>query len=145
MSPRRRPAERWPWPEDTGLERREKIARSYRDALRQVAPEDAERLDAMAAAVGQTWVLTTRRQLPDDELLDTAAVAEHFDVDVRIVDQWRYRDGLSAQHTPDGVRYRYADVVQFLADRRRARRTRVPRLAGDTPPGTHRDGPMRNV
>ncbi len=119
VSPRRR--SRWPWPADTALDRREAIARAYRVALRRVDQAAADHLDGIAVAVGQSWILSTRRALPADELLDTAAVADHFDVTARLVDQWRDRDGLRAVRTADGVRYRYGDVVAFLAARRHRR------------------------
>lgn len=122
MSPRRRPPEEWPWPTDSPLQRRERIAQAYRDALHRAAPEMAELLDGRCTAWGQTWVLGTRQQLPEDELLTTAQVAELWNVAPRSVDQWRHRDGLPFTETADGVRIRYGDAVAFHQARRAARR-----------------------
>lgn len=136
MSPRARPPERWPWPGDSPLQRRERIAQGYRDALRRADPSTAQLLDDRCRAWGQAWVLADRAPLPDDQLLDTAEVAQHRGVEPRTVDQWRHRDGLAATETPDGVRYRAGDVADFLRSRRAGRLT-------DTPV-TQRTGSVRN-
>ena len=132
MSPRRQRVDRWPWPEDTPIRRREKVAHGYRDELHKADPDRARLLDERLAAWGQTWILGNRRQLPEDDLLTTEQVADHWDVAPRTVDQWHHRDGLRATRTRDGIRYRVADVIVFLQRRQSRRRRRQPRQ--DTPP-----------
>lgn len=124
MSPRRRVPDPWPWPEDTPIVRRERVAWGYREALSKTDPHLARQIDQRCAEWGQTWILGDRQRLDDDALLTTDEVADHFDVRPRTVDQWHHRDGLPAVHTPDGIRYRYGAVLGFYRDRRRRWRRR---------------------
>lgn len=141
MSPRRRPADRWPYPGDNPLRRRERIAHAYREALQRVlsevrrcphgcVPRTLRHLDVVldrrSIEWGQRWVITDRRRLDDHELLTTEEVADHFDVSVRTVEQWHHRDGLSRRETVDGIRYVYGEIVEF---RRRQNEARAQRRA----------------
>lgn len=120
MSPRKRLADKWPWPNESPTERREHLARIYRDKLMEVAPEECLRLDADAVRCGQTWITPRKAIYKQDDLLTAELVADDQHVQPRTVDAW-VADGMRVLHTPDGSRYRYGDVLDYLAGRRRRR------------------------
>ncbi|MPZ66188.1 MAG: hypothetical protein GEU83_11965 [Pseudonocardiaceae bacterium] len=120
MSPRRRQPDPWPWPADTPLDRARRVARSYRDALADADPDTCSQLDARMTELGQGWVQPKPLLHHDNDLLTATEVADMCDVKVRTVDVWRSR-GLPAVSTPDGTRYRAADVVDYHARKRRQR------------------------
>jgi hypothetical protein len=120
MSPRRTPPDPWPWPADTPLDRARRVARTYRDTLAAHQPEVCRRLDGTATTLGQGWIVPRPLTWNTDDLLDAAAVADMCDIRPSTVDQWRRR-GLHVTGTPDGPRYRVADVLRYQADRRRKR------------------------
>jgi hypothetical protein len=122
--PRKRVEDRWPWPTDSALERRERIARSYRQALLDVAPEICFQLDAQATRLGHGWVAPQPANYEEDDLLTLELVADYGSVQPRTVDLWVSK-GLKVTSTPDGNRYRFGDVQEFLAARRLRRRSTV--------------------
>lgn len=113
----------WPWPGDSPLDRRSRVARTYREALAEADPARCAQLDAAARRLGQGWVLPSVLDHQTDDLLTAPEVAEMCNVQPATVRQWRRR-GLPAVRTPDGLRYRVADVLDYHAQRRyqRARR-----------------------
>lgn len=120
MSPRRRIADKWPWPWESVLERREHLARIYRDKLMEVAPDECLKLDADSEHFDQRWILPRKAIHADDDLLTAELVADCERVMPRTVDLWVSR-GLKVLDTPDGNRFRYGDVQAYLADRRQRR------------------------
>jgi hypothetical protein len=121
--PRRRVTDRWPWPAESVLERREHLARIYRDKLMEVAPEACLQLDADAVRFGQGWITPKIAIYEPDDLLTAADVADHAGVQPRTVDLWVGR-GLRSIRTPDGLRFRFGDVLEFQASRRVRRAVR---------------------
>lgn len=113
----------WPWPGDSPLDRRSRVARTYRDALAEVAPERCAELDETARRFGQGWILPSLLTYQPEELLTAQEVAEMCNVQPDTVRQWRKR-GLRTVGTPDGARYLVADVLEYHAQirYRRARR-----------------------
>lgn len=114
----------WPWPGDSPLDRRSRVARTYREALAEADPARCAQLDESARRLGQGWVLPSVLDHQADDLLTAPEVAEMCNVQPATVRQWRNR-GLPAVRTPDGLRYRVADVMDYHAQRRyrRARST----------------------
>ncbi|MFD6069395.1 MerR family transcriptional regulator [Amycolatopsis lurida] len=110
----------WPWPGDTPLDRARRIARTYREALMIAAPDTCVDLDARCRDLGQTWVVPKPLSFGPDDLLDAKEVADMCNVQPSTIRQWRRR-GLATQDTPDGLRYRVADVLDYHAGRRRRR------------------------
>ncbi|RSN19884.1 hypothetical protein DL990_40980 [Amycolatopsis sp. WAC 01416] len=80
------------------------------------APDTCVDLDARCRDLGQTWVVPKPLSFGPDDLLDAHEVAEMCDVQLSTVRQWRRR-GLATQATPDGLRYRVADVLDYHAGR----------------------------
>lgn len=119
MSPRRQP-DSWPRPVDTPSQRREEIARWYRRALLIAAPDTCAALDARCVELGHGWLLPRPHPYEPHDLLTAALVADFFHVRVRTVDRWREL-GLPCMSTPDGPRYRFADVEEFMDKRRSSR------------------------
>jgi len=114
---------KWPWRADSPLERRSRVAQIYRHALENVAPEDCAALDAQMIAAGQPWVVPNRDPYEPTDLLTAQLAAELLHVARRTIYSWRY-EGLKVVETPDGPRYRVADLKTFVTERRRRRASR---------------------
>jgi hypothetical protein len=120
----------WPWPGDSPLERRSRVARTYRDRLAKEAPDACAEVDASMRRLKQTWVMPKRTPLDLDELWTAEQTADFCDAQPRTIAEWRRR-GLKVTDTPDGPRYRVRDILDYHAERRLRR-------AGDP---QHRDQP----
>ena len=109
----------WPWPRDSPVERRARVARSYRDALAEVDSGRCAELDAAMLRLGQRWVVPTVAVYTDDDLLPAVLVADFAHVTLKAVYGWRARevDPLPSVTTPDGIRFRFADVREWLGNR----------------------------
>lgn len=116
MSPRRQP-DPWPRPADTPLDRARQIARNYRRALLIAAPDTCAALDKESVRLGQGWIMPRPDPYEPLDLLTATLVADFWHVRVRTVDRWR-ETGLRSVSTPDGPRYRFVDVEEFLGTRR---------------------------
>ena len=101
------------------MERRARVARSYRDALATVDPDGCAELDAAMLRLGQRWVLPTVAVYTDDDLLTAVLVADWAHVTLKAVYGWRARetDPLPSVTTPDGIRFKFADVREWLGNR----------------------------
>lgn len=115
----------WPWPGDTPLDRARRVARTYRDALRRTDRELCAQLDQRTRDLGQQWIAPTTLAYDLDDQLTADEVAELCQVKPDTVRVWRYR-GLPTVDTPDGRRYRVADVLNYHAQRRHQRSHRKP-------------------
>jgi hypothetical protein len=113
----------WPWPADTPTERARRIARSYRNALHDKDSARCEQLDIQAAELGQGWVVPRILTVEPDDLLTRWEAAEYCDVKVKTISEWRRR-GLVVTPTPDGDRYRVADLIAYQAQIRQRRTAR---------------------
>lgn len=111
----------WPWPADSPLDRRGRVARAYRDRLAKEAPEACAEVDAVMRRLQQNWVLPKQVTLEPDDLLTVEQAADAFDVKPRTIDTWHGR-GLKQTLTADGLRYRVGDIWDYLAERRQQRR-----------------------
>lgn len=120
--PRRKVKDTWPeqWQHETPLERREHVARSYRDELEKVAPDVCAKLDEFFRQHGQGWVVPQLAIYKDEDLLTVELVADLEKVGPRTVDNW-VGMGLRVTKTKDGNRFRYDDVLEFRANQRRHR------------------------
>jgi hypothetical protein len=114
---------KWPWPADSPLERRTRATQIYRHALETVAPEACAALDAQMIAAGQPWAVPNRDPYEPTDLLTAQLAADLLHVARRTIYSWRYK-GLKVIETPDGPRYRVADLKAFVNERRRRRLTR---------------------
>lgn len=98
----------WPW-EDTPLKLRERVALSYRALLERADPEACAKLDAEMLEYGQRWLVPQIIPYQDNDLLTADLVADYRGVALKTVYVWRQR-GLPSRKTPDGIRFRFADV-----------------------------------
>ncbi|WP_143268508.1 MerR family transcriptional regulator [Amycolatopsis vastitatis] len=126
-------ADPWPWPGDSPLDRARRVARNYRDALMRADAEACGELDRRCRDLGQGWIVPQQMKFGQDDLLDVDEVADLCDVQADTVRQWRRR-GLPTVDTPDGQRYRVADVLAYHAERRRRRANAGvnPYITGDS-------------
>lgn len=109
--------EPWPWPKDTALMRRTRIARSYREALLAENPETCQRLDEQMRRYGQRWIIPTPATYNEDDYLTAEHVADYAGVNLATVYTWRWR-GMPSITTNDGIRFRFADVAAWVGGRR---------------------------
>jgi hypothetical protein len=92
----------------------------YRHSLFDQAPETGHQVDDLVRRLGQTWAVPAVQQYTDDDLLTAELAADEMHVATRTIYAWRQL-GLTSTATPDGPRYRVADLRKFVADRRRKR------------------------
>jgi phosphatidylserine/phosphatidylglycerophosphate/cardiolipin synthase-like enzyme len=111
----------WPWPADTPLEIARRLLQSYRAALHIAAPDACSSIDEQAEQYGQGWVVPRIETVNPDDLLTAVDAAELVGVKVQVIYQWAYRDHIARHETPDGPRYRVADLLAYQANRRRER------------------------
>lgn len=102
----------WPWPGESAVRRRERVAQSYRAVLEQVAPVACAELDAQMLTYGQSWVVPRVLVYGPDDLLSAELVADYAACAVKTVYVWRER-GLPSVTTPDGIRFRFRDVARW--------------------------------
>jgi hypothetical protein len=93
------------------------VARSYRAALEDEAPQRCDELDRQMLEYGQRWVVPQTVIYDDDRLLTPELAAEYADVTVKTIYVWRRR-GMPTITTPDGIQVRF-DVLRrwVLGDR----------------------------
>jgi hypothetical protein len=111
----------WPWPADSPLDRARRVARSYRELLLAQLPDACRALDEEMIRRGQGWVLPQVDQYDPSELLTADEAALFCNVEKKTLYEWRRR-GLKITATPDGTRYKVADLVEYQALRRTRRR-----------------------
>lgn len=107
----------WPWPGDTPIARARRVALSYRDALAAADPQACRALDERMRRVGQRWVVPQPVTYGEDDLLTAELAADYAGVALKTVYEWRRR-GLASRETPDGIRFRFADLQTWLGKRR---------------------------
>lgn len=120
----------WPFPGDTDVDKARRVARDYRSALAQHAPDVCAQLDAAAHRLGQTWIAPARTDLDLDTDLPPARLAEHLagEVTANQISQWGSRDKIPRRTDRHGhTVYRVRDVLDELARQRRARAERQSR------------------
>ncbi len=111
----------------TALEWARQVARTYRDALMDVAPSLCESLDKLAADAGQRWLLPAA--VPADAVagwldaeLPAADVAHWTGVPTSTIRSWERRGMLTRRTAADGSPlYRVGDVVDVEARNRQNR------------------------
>lgn len=114
----------WPWPADTLTDRARRVARSYRDALQQHAPEACEQLDERTRKLGQAWIIPAILTVQPDDLLTRFQAADYCGVKAKTISEWRQR-GLVVTPTPDGDRYKVEHLINYQAELRRKRISRA--------------------
>jgi len=105
---------------DTPLDRSRTVARSYREALHRNCPELCARLDEHMLSLDQAWILPQVAQYEFDDLLTARQAADYCGCEPNTLQVWKGR-GLKVIETPDGRRYRVADLLEYQASRRRRR------------------------
>ncbi|MBB1153476.1 helix-turn-helix domain-containing protein [Amycolatopsis dendrobii] len=110
----------WPWPADTTLDRARRVAQIYRQALRAADTEECRRVDAQMSVAGQAWVLPAASTHDPMDLVTVEKAAEEMRVARRTIYSWREK-GLPVIETPDGPRYRVADLREYVTAQRRRR------------------------
>jgi hypothetical protein len=78
----------WPFPQDTALDRARSIARSAIRALREVADDRADELEATAERFGESWVRPRPEPAGPEGLLSEAQLAARLGVRRSTVRNW---------------------------------------------------------
>jgi hypothetical protein len=102
----------WPW-RDSPLQRRERVAQTYRAALERVAPDVCAELDAQMLTYGQRWLIPTVLIYGPDDLLSVELAADFAGVAIKTAYVWITR-GLPHVRTPDGIRVRFYDLQKWV-------------------------------
>lgn len=134
MNPDRdvQPRTRWPYPDDTPLQRARRIAVAYRQHLKTANPTVCAALDDMATGFGEGWVCEQTVTVAEDEMVTTAQAAELAGVDVETVRQWRKRGYISRGGRREHLQvaglsdrgwpmFRAADILEVAATTRTRR------------------------
>jgi predicted DNA-binding transcriptional regulator AlpA len=101
------------------VERARRCASSYRHLAEQADPDGCAALDEQMLRYGQRWVVPQIAIYTDDDLLTADLVADFAGVAQKTVYEWRRLHDLPSRTTPDGIRFRFADVIRWLAERGR--------------------------
>jgi|GEM_PF-4083834 len=128
----------WPWPGDTPLDRARRVAQSYRLALRNVAENACEDLDAQIIDDwGQTWLRPTLVETMDlDDWVTVDVAAQHVGLTGYAVYSWIYREKLISRTGNDKrVRVKLRDAIDQAAIYRRARIERAEKKGAATRQG----------
>jgi hypothetical protein len=123
----------WPWPGDTDLDKARRVARDYRRELLRRDPELCHRMDAAARRLGQHWIAPERANLDLEVRLTAADMARHLhgEPSAELIRQWGARTHIPRYTNADGdTVYRLGDILDHLADQRRARADRSTRQRG---------------
>lgn len=114
--------DKWPFPEDTQLERARRITQSYRTALMSYAPDHCRKLDDRAVELGQAWVRPMESDVTDlDELLTPEQIGQLLSVMPGTVRKWGERGHIENLGQNRAPRYRFGDVIDYCARARQAR------------------------
>lgn len=115
--------EPWPWPEDSPLDRRARIAHIYRDRLADEVPDACAQLDQLMEMCGQTWILGTDIEPDPEDFLTVREIAGICDTSEEAVRQWIHRWPLTRTGTSRDGRavYRWGDVLDHRKDTDRHR------------------------
>jgi hypothetical protein len=112
----------WPFPADTAVERARRIAQSYRHALMSFDADLCRQLDEKAVELGQGWVRPLETDLADlDEALTAEQIGAILGVSPRTVRMWGYRGHIERLDDDGKPRFRFRDVLDYLARTRQKR------------------------
>lgn len=115
-------ADPWPFPADSPTVRARKIALSYRGWVWNLDQERCRELDERAVQLGQGWVRPLESEVVDiDELLSADQIGELLTIDPRTVRMWSYRGHIERLGDDGAPRYRFRDVLDYLAKTHRKR------------------------
>lgn len=103
----------WPWPGESAVKRRERVAQSYRAVLERLAPAQCAELDAQMLTYGQGWVVPRVLAYGPDDLLSVELAADYASCAVKTAYVWIAR-GLPHVRTPDGIRVRFSDLQKWV-------------------------------
>jgi hypothetical protein len=125
-------ADRWPFPEDTTLERARKVARSYRALAMAADPAACAVLDERSEERGQGWVVPRADALDLDDLVGVRDLSHLLDVPEKTLYRWGREGKLEKRCAQDGsLAFLMRDVVDLCAaKRRRARHDAATRRQG---------------
>lgn len=118
----------WPWPGDTELEKRERVARDYRNELNRIAPDVCARMDAAAHRLGQHWITPAPITYDLGDWITIKEAATMVGRTPRAVRYWTAGEHprLTTITDDDGIkRVRVRDLIDLEADLRRRRANRA--------------------
>lgn len=119
----------WPFPGDSDVDKARRLVHTYRAALHQISPEECQRLDTQALAVGQDWVTPQMVTVDRDDLVSTNEAAKLADVTPNVIHKWGAAGQIRRLTDLRGKRvWRVGDILDHLA---LVRQERAARNRGD--------------
>lgn len=116
----------WPFAGDTLLDQARRVARSYRDALEQHAPDSCHSIDHKLAEWGVTWIAPQLVTIDPSEWVTVDVAADHTGLTAAAIYKWCGRDNrIEGRKGNDGrLRVQIGDVLSANAELRRERASR---------------------
>lgn len=111
----------WPFPGDTEVDKARRVARDYRGALADIAPDLCARIDAAARRLGQTWIAPQLAILELDDYVPAYQLAEHVGVKVDVIYQWAHRGHITRYGRKGKPLYKVREAVDYHAKLRERR------------------------
>jgi hypothetical protein len=118
----------WPFPGDTELDKARRIAQDYRRELARLDPDLCARMDDAARRLGQRWIAPDHTTLDLEAKYPAVQMVTYLAGDVTYdqLRKWGSRGKIPRYHDDNGhTVYRVGDILDHLADQRRARAERV--------------------
>lgn len=111
----------WPWPGDSELEKRERIARDYRNALHAIDPEYCEQIDHAYRRLGHPWITPQLSTLDLNNVVPAWQLADLLGVKPDVIYQWARRGHITPLGPKGRPVYLVRQAVDYQAELRKRR------------------------
>lgn len=111
----------WPWPGDSELEKRERIARDYRNALHALDPAYCAQLDNAYRRLGQRWITPELATIDLTAVVPAWHLAEIIGVKPHVIYQWAHRGHITPLGPKGRPVYLVREAIDYHAELRERR------------------------
>jgi hypothetical protein len=120
----------WPWLGDSELEKRERIARDYRNALHAIDPHYCSELDRAYQRLGHRWINPQVAILDLEAHVPAGQLAELIGVKIDVIYQWAHRGHITKYRNDRAETvYLVGEAVDYHAELRKNRIAREKKRA----------------
>jgi hypothetical protein len=102
----------WPW-DESERNKLKRVALSYQALARKGLPDECAKLDAQMLEYGVRWVQPQMIPYQDEDLLAATLAADYLEISLKTIYIYRNERGLPSVETPDGIRFRFADLRRW--------------------------------